>query len=169
MALTNYIIIGTNLAVVTFVNTKAGQTIIKNPKIRLFITVGGLATSAFFTYKESKNIEQYFKNKKYHKELTPGSNTTGTGTTTGTDGQPKQVDLKTIAAKIHSCFYDNDWFGATEDEIGAIKALLQVRPEDASRLSDIYNELYQKILKEDFIKYLSDLQSTSIESYLSAM
>lgn len=165
----NYIGFGAGAAGLIFMNSKKGKELISSDKARLVITIVSAAASVFFAWKESKNITNYFRNKKFASELTNGNQTQVEGTTTTTGGAPVQVDLKTIAAKIHSAFYDNDWFGASEDEEAAIAALMEIQPTDAARLAVIYNGLYAKILKEDFIKYLSVSQANGINSYLNVM
>lgn len=69
--------------------------------------------------------------------------------------QVSTVDVGTVAAGIYDSFYNNDWFGYTEDEERAMRLLLGVPRESIPALEDIYFQLYQKILREDFIDYLS--------------
>ena len=167
---TNYLGAAAGLGLLLFANSKKGKETIKSDKVRLAVNIVGAVTSIYFSYKEAKNINQYLKNLKYKKELTTANNPTGTGTTIDTDtGQPQQVDLKTVAAKIHDAFYNNDWFGWTEDETEAAKALNEITTADASRLAEIYFQLYGKILKEDFIEFLSPEEVNGIMGYLNAM
>jgi len=70
--------------------------------------------------------------------------------------QNVSIDLGTAAANIYDAFYNNDWFGWTEDEERAIRTILPVPKSLIADLSDIYFRLYKKILKEDFIRFLSD-------------
>lgn len=72
------------------------------------------------------------------------------------NAQSINIDLGTAAATIYDAFYNNDWFGWTEDEERAIRTLLPIPKSLIPDLADIYYKLYKKILKEDFIKYLSD-------------
>jgi len=67
-------------------------------------------------------------------------------------------DIGAIAAEIYDSFYNNDFFGITEDEQRAIDALLPVPNEYVPKVSDTYFKLYNKILKADFVKYLSSDQ-----------
>lgn len=77
------------------------------------------------------------------------------------------IDLGGIAANIHDAFYNNDWFGFTEDEIRAMTeiAKLGTRKDLVPELSDIYRKQYDKILKADFIAYLSADQYNAIKFY----
>lgn len=77
-------------------------------------------------------------------------------TATNASGQSVNIDLGSTAAEIDDAFFNNDWFGASEDEERAIIALLAVPDEYISALSDIYYKLYKRILKADFVSYLSD-------------
>ena len=73
---------------------------------------------------------------------------TGTGTET--------IDLGGTAGEIYDAFYNNDWFGWTEDEERAITLLNKVPDEDITKLAQVYFKLYSKILKADYIKYLTE-------------
>lgn len=66
------------------------------------------------------------------------------------------LDIGGIAGEIYDAFYRNDMFGWSEDEARAIEALRKVPDANIDKLANIYNELYKKSLKEDFIKYLSE-------------
>jgi hypothetical protein len=166
----NYIGAAAGISAAIFVNSGKGKKLVQSDKVRLVVTLVASAASVFFAYRESKNITNYFRNQKFNSELTNGNNPTGTGTQINPDtGQPEQVDVKTIAAKIHDAFYNNDWFGASEDEEAAIAALLMITPTDAHRLATVYNQLYAKVLKEDFISFLSVEQSNGIQAYLNVM
>jgi len=70
-------------------------------------------------------------------------------------GSPISVDLGGKAAAIHDAFYDNDIFGATEDEERAITELSGVPKNVIPDLSATYYQLYSSNLKDDFVKYLS--------------
>lgn len=82
------------------------------------------------------------------------NNSTMTGTT-GT-GQAITVDLGSIAAQINEAFYNNDWFGASEDEEGAINALVSCPASLIKDLIPVYKAVSDgKDLKSDFVKFLS--------------
>lgn len=82
------------------------------------------------------------------------NNSTMTGTT-GT-GNAITVDLGSIAAQINEAFYNNDWFGASEDEEGAINALVSCPASLIKDLIPVYKAVSDgKDLKSDFIKFLS--------------
>jgi len=70
----------------------------------------------------------------------------------------ESYDLGGSAGEIYDAFYNNDIFGATEDEERAISILTAIPDEYITDLSNIYYKLYGKILKADFIKYLSPEQ-----------
>ena len=73
------------------------------------------------------------------------------------------IDLGTVAAEIYDAFYNADWFGWTEDEERAMLAIVNVPKSQISKLEDIYYKLYKKVLRNDFIKYLSPDQWLAIK------
>ena len=77
------------------------------------------------------------------------------------------LDLGGIAANIYDAFYNNDWLGATEDELRAMSELAKLNDhrELVPKLSEIYRKQYGKILKADFISYLDDQQFTAVRSF----
>lgn len=81
------------------------------------------------------------------------NNSVYTGTT---GGNVYQVDLGTKAASIYSAFYQNDWFGFSEDEEKAVQEIISVPKNIIPELSAIYFKLYGKNLKSDCLKYLSN-------------
>lgn len=82
------------------------------------------------------------------------NNSTMTGTTGS--GQAITVDLGSIAGQINEAFYNDDWFGASEDEEGAINALVSCPASLIKDLIPVYKAVSDgKDLKSDFIKYLS--------------
>ncbi len=70
--------------------------------------------------------------------------------------QYSNIDLGTIAAGIYDSFYNNDWFGWSEDEERAMRLLLSVPREFIPDLENTYTSLYGEILREDFVRFLSD-------------
>lgn len=115
--------------------------------------VGGLAalTAIFFAVKA---IIKGFGNARRTYVM---NHSTFTGTTGS--GNAITVDLGAKAQEIYDCFYDNDWFGGTEDEEGAITAISGVPKNLIKDLSDTYKIISDgKDLKSDFIKYLSASQ-----------
>lgn len=83
------------------------------------------------------------------------------------DTKAQGLDLGGIAANIHDAFYNNDWFGWTEDELRAMQELAKLNDhrELVPELSEIYRKQYGKILKADFISYLDDQQFTAVRSF----
>ena len=83
------------------------------------------------------------------------------------DTKADGLDLGGIAANIYDAFYNNDWFGATEDEIRAMQELakLGVNKTLVPQLSDIYRKQYNHILKADFISYLTQDEYNAIKFY----
>jgi hypothetical protein len=118
-----------------------------NPLVKLIlifviaIVIFLLIRWAYNSYK--KNAAQQLKD-----------NSVKTGTS-DVSGQPLTADLGTAATTIYNAFYQNDWFGFTEDRPKAMTALENVPNSLIGDLSQVYFQLYGKNLKEDFSKYLS--------------
>jgi hypothetical protein len=70
--------------------------------------------------------------------------------------QQGSVNLASVSDTIYDAFYNNDWFGGTEDEEKAADALAKVPPQYISQLEAIYAEAYGKNLRNDFVKFVSD-------------
>lgn len=118
------------------------------PAIIKIIAIVTAITGAFFG---GRAIWKGWKQRKRENAL---NNSTFTGTT-GND-QALTVDLGAKAQEIYDCFHDNDWFGATEDEDGAIAAISGVPKSLIPDLKDTYKILSDgKDLKSEFITYLS--------------
>lgn len=69
-------------------------------------------------------------------------------------GVPVQVNLGAVASDIYSSFYNNDWFGWTEDEDRAIAAINSVPKTLMPQLKSIYYENYGHVLTEDCTEFL---------------
>jgi hypothetical protein len=162
MNIVNIIGLALNVGVLAAINTKKGTEIVKNKTARTFITIGSLAGSVWFTYKSAKDIQSMIQNAKYGSENV--DSTTVEQSDTG-----ELIDLKTTAADIHDSFYNNDWFGVTEDEERAIAALQSVPIEHMKRLAQIYNNIYGEILKQDFVAFLSSEELNRVKPQLAAM
>lgn len=102
---------------------------------------------AILIYIAYRKIKIYLGNLK--KEEVINTNTVNTTV----NNVPVTIDLGAKALTIYDAFYDNDWFGFSEDETKAINALLSVPTNLVPKLSTIYFSLYGKNLKEDFVKY----------------
>lgn len=76
------------------------------------------------------------------------------------------VNLSQISTEIYDAFWNNDYFGVTEDEEAAIAALKQVPKEYVNSLALVYNRMYDKNLREDFKFYLSNEQYQEVKAWL---
>jgi len=65
------------------------------------------------------------------------------------------VNLAQVSQEIYDAFYNNDWFGSTEDEEAAIAAVKRVPKQLIPQLTQTYAQLFNKDLRSDFVKYLS--------------
>lgn len=66
-----------------------------------------------------------------------------------------QVNLVDVAEGIYDAFYNNDWLGLSEDEETAVNELKKVPKQYIKQLADIYMQLYNKNLYNDFRRLLS--------------
>lgn len=119
------------------------------PIAKTIIVVGG----GFLAYKRGKKIYDRIKIRQDVKEYGSG-NVPVIVTSNGTQ-VTSNINLKNVASKIYDAFFNNDWFGATEDEDGAIKAIKSVPKAYIPKLMQEYATLYNKNLHDDFVKYLS--------------
>ena len=65
------------------------------------------------------------------------------------------VNLAQVSQEINDAFYNNDWFGSTEDEEAAIAAVKRVPKQLIPQLTQTYAQLFNKDLRSEFVKYLS--------------
>jgi type II secretory pathway pseudopilin PulG len=65
------------------------------------------------------------------------------------------VNLAQVSQEINDAFYNNDWFGSTEDEAAAIAAVKRVPKQLIPQLTQTYAQLFSKDLRSEFVKYLS--------------
>lgn len=65
------------------------------------------------------------------------------------------VNLAQVSQEIYDAFFNNDWFGSTEDEAAAIAAVKRVPKQLIPQLTQTYAQLFNKDLRNDFVKYLS--------------
>jgi hypothetical protein len=77
------------------------------------------------------------------------------------------INLLTIRDKIYDAFYNADWAGITEDEETAINTLLLVPGSRIGQLSALYKTAYNKDLRNDFIKFLSNTEYKRVQSLLN--
>jgi len=120
----------------------------------------------FLAYLAYRGISNWWKAKKQQDLL---QNNNVTTTFIGAGGQPivQTVDLGTKAAAIDNAFYNNDWFGASEDENAAITNILGVPKSLIPDLSNVYFKLNGKNLKQDFQKFLSDTDYLKVSDLFS--
>lgn len=90
-----------------------------------------------------------------------------TGASPGGSGQPVTVNLAQKAGEIYDAFYNNDWFGWTEDEDRAIAALMSVPKEYVKDLANLYNSLHSENLYTDFTKFLSSDDYSKVSPWLT--
>ena len=90
-----------------------------------------------------------------------------TGASPGGSGQPVTVNLAQKASEIYDAFYNNDWFGWTEDEDRAIAALMSVPKEYVKDLANLYNSLHSENLYSDFTKFLSSDDYSKVSAWLT--
>jgi len=89
-------------------------------------------------------------------------------TTTSSGGTPISVDIGGIANTIYQCFYDNDWFGMSEDEEGAIAALSGCPKSLIPDLKQSYKIISSgHDLKSDFQSYVSSEQYATVSTLLA--
>lgn len=77
------------------------------------------------------------------------------------------INLLTIRDKIYDAFYNADWAGLTEDEETAINTLLLVPKTRIPQLSILYKAAFNKDLRNEFIKFLSNTQYKRVQSLLN--
>ena len=76
------------------------------------------------------------------------------------------INLLTIRDKIYDAFYNADWAGVTEDEETAINTLLLVPPTRISQLAALYKTAFNKDLRNDFIRFLSNTEYKRVQALL---
>ena len=77
------------------------------------------------------------------------------------------INLLTIRDKIYDAFYNADWAGITEDEKTAIDTLLLVPQSRIAQLSALYKTAFNKDLRQDFIKFLSNTEYLRVQKLLN--
>lgn len=79
-----------------------------------------------------------------------------------------EVNLADVADGIYDAFYNADWFGFTEDEETAIKELKKVPKAFIKQLAEVYRELHNKNLYNDFRRFLdADTYNKEVSQLLS--
>lgn len=77
------------------------------------------------------------------------------------------INLLTIRDKIYDAFYNADWAGITEDEETAIGTLLLVPKSRIGQLSILYKTAFNKDLRNDFVKFLSNTEYKRVQALLN--
>ena len=125
--------------------------------------VGGviiLASGSAAIHSLNKAAERKRANKAYQ-------NSQVTGASPGGSGQPVTVNIAQIADGIYDAFYNNDWFGWTEDEDRAIALLLSIPKEYVKDLANMYTSMHKESLYTDFTKYLSSSDYEKVSAWLT--
>ena len=119
---------------------------------------------AFMVYSVSKRLISKYQAKQkllyYQTQTMPYQSTLPDGTTA-----TQTINLASVAGEVHDSFYNNDWFGWTEDETRAVNAIKPVPKQFIPALEQTYLQLYNKDLRADLIAYLDSDEWQKI-SYL---
>lgn len=123
---------------------------------KTWITVGVLVAGGITAYLIIKNYNKIKNRIKLQKQLELYAQAQQGYTVTTPGGQPVNVtiNLGQVAQEIYDAFYNNDWFGSTEDEEAAIAALKRVPKQLIPQLTQTYAQLFDKDLRSDFVAYL---------------
>lgn len=90
-----------------------------------------------------------------------------TYTTSGGQQVTQTINLASVAGDIEDALYNNDWFGATEDETRAVNAVKTVPKALIPQLEATYLQLYNKDLRADLLNYLSSSEWSQISFLFS--
>lgn len=133
-------------------------------KLPTLARVGIQAGEGFILYKVGRGI---YDSVQLRSRLKQYQNANVQYTQIGPSGQaiPQTVNLASVAQTIHDSFYNNDWFGWTEDEERAIIALKTVPKTFIPNLEQTYAQLFNKDLRADFNRLL-DAQEYNDIAYL---
>jgi hypothetical protein len=112
----------------------------------------------FLVWRTTVKIRKYFEQKKQNDILENNKYNIK-----DENGNVYQIDLGGKASEIWNAFYNNDWFGATEDEEKALEVLNSVDVNLVTQLGNIYFNLYGKNMKSDFQRFLSTSQYNTIK------
>jgi len=113
-------------------------------------TVGIVLAGGVAAYLIIKNFNKIKNRIKLQQQLQLYAQAQQGYTVTTPSGQQVNVtiNLGQVAQEIYDAFYNNDWFGSTEDEEAAIAAVKRVPPQQT------YAQLFSKDLRSDFVKFL---------------
>ena len=79
------------------------------------------------------------------------------------------VNLMQVAHNIYDAFYNNDWFGLTEDEDRAIEWLQRIPAEDRDaieRLAALYSQIDGDNMYSDVIRFLTPEDYARIAAWM---
>lgn len=127
-------------------------------ELPIWVKIIIIAVLAVLIFILTRNLIVYIKKVKAENIL---NNSIATG---GTGAGAYSVNFGSVAQRIYACFYENDWFGWTEDEEGAIVALNDVPKPFIPQLKKAYFDLYNKDLNADFTKYLSTSNYSRVQN-----
>ena len=134
--------------------------------VKTVVTIATVGALGFIIYKQvKKQIEK--ANLKKRLQNYSASSIPVLYTTPGGAAVTQNVNVSSAAAEIYDALFNNDWFGATEDEARATAAVKTIPAPYNKNLQDEYSTLYTRDLKADLVKYISTDQWNSI-SYLFA-
>ena len=128
------------------------------------LTVVGVAGAAFIGYKAYKKYKEQRELKK-RLNLYAAAQTGYQVTTPGGVVVNTTINLASKAGEIYDALYNNDWFGATEDETRAVNVVKTVPLQLIPQLEQQYATLYSKDLRADLINFLDSDEWEKI-SYL---
>ena len=124
----------------------------KTPDVLKLVIFAGLG---FLAYKQGAKIYKNYKIKKKIKEQEASIVPTVIVDTTTGQQVAININISALANQIYDALYNNDWFGASEDEAAALAAVKQVPKGLIQALKEQYAKDYSKDLQADLIKYLS--------------
>jgi len=133
-----------------------------DPTVKLVLTIAGTAGAAFLGYQAYK---RWRTNKDLRDRLNQYAAAQAGYSVTLPSGEVANttINLASIASVIYDCFYNNDWFGATEDETRAVTEVKKVPKNLIPQLEQTYATLYSKDLRGDLVKYLDSDEWDKIE------
>jgi hypothetical protein len=124
----------------------------KTPDVLKLVIFAGLG---FLAYKQGAKIYKNYKIKKKIQEQEASIVPTVIVDTTTGQQVAININISALANQIYDALYNNDWFGASEDEAAALAAVKQVPKGLIQALKEQYAKDYSKDLQADLIKYLS--------------
>lgn len=109
------------------------------------------------TYVIAKKVKKRLASRKAEKEFEASAISGVIG------GTQYSINPASVATEIHDAFYDNDWFGASEDEEKAIIAINNVPKNFVPLVSQAYYSMFKLNLNAEMQKYL-DVEYDKVRS-----